>query len=93
MGQSWDIRGWKWPIRPRDKPSGMEQRDLWLGPDRFAAGLGVDAVGTGGFSAGGLSWLLDLTDLVNVFVWTYACRLGVRTRLLLLSQWFLGICD
>lgn len=58
-----------------EKPGGMTQRDLWLKPDRFAAGLGT-LLSAGVFSSG-KSLYQDYPDLVTSSGWTHSVPAGV----------------
>ena len=58
-----------------EKPAGMDQRDLWLKPDRFAAGLGT-MLSAGIFSSGE-SLYQDHPNLVQEAGWTNSVPAGV----------------
>jgi uncharacterized membrane protein required for colicin V production len=58
-----------------EKPAGMEQADLWLSPDRFAAGLGTML--SAGIFGGGPNLYHDHPDLVREAGWTNAVPTGV----------------
>lgn len=58
-----------------EKPGSMASRELWLSPDRFAAGLGT-MLSSGLFSSG-TSLYNDHPDLVQEAGWTNAVPAGV----------------
>lgn len=58
-----------------DKPGSMATRDLWLSPDRFAAGLGTML--SSGLYSSGTSLYLDHPDLVQEAGWTNAVPAGM----------------
>ena len=62
-------------VADSDKPSGMVQRDLWLSPDRFAAGLGTML--SAGVYGSGPSFYQDHPDLVGAIGWTNSAPAGV----------------
>jgi len=58
-----------------DKPAGMTANDLWLSPDRFAAGMGTML--TAGVYGGGSSLYQDHPNLVQEAGWTNSVPAGV----------------
>lgn len=58
-----------------EKPAGMAQKDLWLSPDRFAAGLGT-MLSAGVFGSGS-SLYQDHPDPVQATGWTNSAPAGV----------------